>query len=147
MLNKVVPNDILIPEICKIIQGGTDVLFKPKGMSMLPFIIGGKDSVMLSKIDIIKPGDIVLAKVSENKFVLHRVEKIVGDVVVLMGDGNLVERERCSYSDLLAIAVKIIKGKREIDCRSKKHQARARMWKNLLPIRKYLLVFIKRIIL
>lgn len=147
MLNKVVPNDELIQEICKIIHDGTDVVFRTKGMSMLPFIIGGKDSVLLHKVDVIAIGDIVLAKVGGNRFVLHRVESVIGDTIILMGDGNIKGRERCKESDILAVAVKIIKGQREIDCRSSKHLFRARIWRRLLPVRRYLLAFYKRIIL
>ena len=147
MLNKVMPNQELISEIGKIIQDGTDVIFKPKGMSMLPFIIGGKDRVLLRKVDVITPGDIVLAEVSGNKFVLHRVESITGDTIVLMGDGNVRGREKCKEKDILAVAVKIIKDKREIDCRSARHQYQARLWRSLLPTRRYLLAIFKRIIL
>ena len=146
MQTKTVPNAELIPAIGKLVEEGQEVIFKPKGMSMLPFIRGGRDSVLLRKADELKVGDIALAEISEGRYVLHRIEKIEGETIVLMGDGNLVGRERCRREDVMAIAVKIIKGSREIDCQSQRHLRNAEIWKRLLPVRRYLLAIYRRII-
>ena len=146
MQTKIVPNAELIPAIATFIEEGQEVVFKPKGVSMLPFIHGGKDSVLLRKADELKIGDIALAEISEGRYVIHRVEKIEGETVILMGDGNLVGRERCRRKDVIAIAEKIIKSNREIDCQSQKHLRNAEIWKRLLPIRKYLLAIYRRLI-
>ena len=146
MQTKTVPNAELIPAIGKLVEEGQEVIFKPKGMSMLPFIRGGRDSVLLRKADELKVGDIALAEISEGRYVLHRIEKIEGETIVLMGDGNLVGRERCRREDVMAIAVKIIKGRREIDCQSQRHLRNAEIWKRLLPVRRYLLAIYRRII-
>ena len=146
MQTKTVPNAELIPAIGKLVEEGQEVIFKPKGMSMLPFIRGGRDSVLLRKADELKVGDIALAEISEGRYVLHRIEMIEGETIVLMGDGNLVGRERCRREDVMAIAVKIIKGSREIDCQSPGHLRNAEIWKRLLPVRRYLLAIYRRII-
>jgi hypothetical protein len=146
MQTKTVPNAELIHEIGKLIEEGQEVIFKPKGVSMLPFIRGGRDSVLLRKADELKVGDIALAEISEGRYVLHRIEKIEGEVVVLMGDGNLVGREKCRRKDVMAIAVKIIKDRREIDCQSQGHLRNAEIWRRLLPVRRYLLAIYRRII-
>lgn len=147
MKTRIIPNAELVSEIGRLIDEGEEVVFKPKGVSMLPFIRGGKDSVLLRKADELKTGDIALAKVSDGRYVLHRVEKIDGEEIVLMGDGNLVGRERCRRGDVMAIAVKIIKDKKEIDTRSPSHMRKAGIWKMLLPLRRYLLAIYRRIIL
>ena len=146
MQTKTVPNAELIPAIGKLIEEGQEVIFKPKGMSMLPFIRGGRDSVLLRKADELKVGDIALAEISEERYVLHRIEMIEGETIVLMGDGNLVGREKCRREDVMAIAVKIIKGSREIDCQSPGHLRNAEIWRRLLPVRRYLLAIYRRII-
>ncbi len=147
MQTRIIPNAELITAIARLIEEGQEVIFRPKGVSMLPFIRGGKDSVLLRKADEVKAGDIALAEVSDGRYVLHRVERIEGEVIVLMGDGNLVGRERCRRKDVIAIAVKIIKSNREIDCQSQRHLRNAEIWKRLLPVRRYLLAFYRRIIL
>ena len=65
MQTKTVPNAELIHEIGKLIEEGQEVIFKPKGVSMLPFIRGGRDSVLLRKADELKVGDIALAEISQ----------------------------------------------------------------------------------
>ena len=146
MQTKTVPNTALIHAIGKLIEEGKEVIFKQKGMSMIPFIRGGRDSVLLRKADELKVGDIALAEISEGRYVLHRIEKIEGETIVLMGDGNLVGRERCRREDVMAIAVKIIKDRREIDCQSQGHLRNAEIWRRLLPVRRYLLAIYRRII-
>ena len=55
-------NDILIPELARLIAEGKEVRFTPSGVSMRPFIEGDKDSVILSSVSVPKRGDILLAK-------------------------------------------------------------------------------------
>ena len=110
---------------------------------MLPFISGERDSVVLAKTDNIKLYDIVLAIVNENQYVLHRVIKIMGNKLILMGDGNLKSCEICTIENVIAIAVEVIGDNRKYSCRDNKYIRRAKIWKALLPIRKYLLAIYK----
>lgn len=146
MQKKVVANDIIVPEIARMVAEGTKVTFTPKGISMHPFIRGGRDSVVLGQMHDLRIGDIALARIGVN-YVLHRVICIDADVVTLMGDGNIVGTEKCSRTDILAVALTILKDGREIDCRSKSHLNRAKLWKTMLPVRKYLLAIYRRIII
>ena len=146
MQKKVVANDIIVPEIARLVAEGTKVAFTPKGVSMLPFIRGGHDSVVLVKADDLRIGDIALARIGAN-YVLHRIIGIDEDVVTLMGDGNIAGTEKCYRADILAVAETIRKDGREIDCRSKGHLRKAEIWKRMLPVRRYLLAIYRRIIL
>ena len=145
MQKKVVANDIIVPEIARLVAEGTKVAFTPKGVSMLPFILGGRDSVVLMKAEDPRIGDIALARIGSS-YVLHRIIGIEADVVTLMGDGNVAGTEKCSRADILAVAETIMKDGREIDCRSKNHLRRAEIWRKMLPVRRYLLAIYRRII-
>ena len=101
MQKKVVANDIIVPEIARLVAEGTKVAFTPKGVSMLPFILGGRDSVVLMKAEDPRIGDIALARIGTS-YVLHRIIGIEADVVTLMGDGNVAGTEKCSRADILA---------------------------------------------
>ncbi len=46
----VVANDILIPEIAQMLAEGREVRFTPNGISMRPWIEGGRDSVVLRRL-------------------------------------------------------------------------------------------------
>ena len=148
-MNKVeVPNDILLGEVKSILQEGKDVVIPTKGSSMLPFIRGVRDSVKLRKLDTLEVGDIVLAELRKGVFVLHRVEALDGDAVTLMGDGNRGGVEHCRRVDIAGTAMTILKdGVKEVDCRSRKALRRARAWRRLLPFRRIILGFYRRIFL
>lgn len=145
------PNAILIPNIEKMLAEGHKVVMKVKGCSMLPFIRGDRDSVLLAppQTAMIKPGAIALARIVTDQYVLHRIIHIdsTKQVVTLMGDGNLKGVERCSINDVLGIAVKVIHpNEKGYDLGSKNELRYARVWAKLLPIRRYLLAIYKRII-
>lgn len=143
MKRVIIQNAIIFSEVAKLVSNGESVTIKTKGNSMLPFISGERDSVVLAKTDNIKLYDIVLAVVNENQYVLHRVIKIMGNKLILMGDGNLKGCEICTIENVIATAVKVIGDNRKYSCRDNKYIRRAKIWKALLPIRKYLLAIYK----
>ncbi len=140
----VVQNNELFDDLATMISSGESVVLRTKGQSMRPFIIGGEDSVELTKIDDeIEIGDILLAKIDNpSRYVIHRVVKIEDERVTLMGDGNLVGIEECSKESVVARVTSIIKPNRIIDPNSKYQQCYAKIWQKLTPIRGYLLVFL-----
>ena len=144
----IVPNAILLGEVTSLLNEGKDVILMTKGNSMLPFIRGERDSVNLRKLESLAVGDIVLAQVREDVYVLHRVFSVDGSIVTLMGDGNLKGKERCRRSDISGTVMEILKdGGKVVDCRGRKALALARIWRLLLPFRRYILAVYRRIIL
>lgn len=144
----VVPNAILLGEVKALLAEGKDVVIPTKGNSMLPFIRGGVDSVKLRKLGSIAIGDIVLAEIREGTYVLHRVFALDGDMVTLMGDGNRRGTERCTAADIAGTALTILKHNgKEVDCRSPRALRQARIWRGLLPLRRILLGFYRRLFL
>ena len=81
---------VIIEEAIRLVDEGVSVTLPVNGQSMLPFIIGGKESVILQKPVEPKVGDVVLAWVEGCRFVVHRIISIKGNDVVLMGDGNII---------------------------------------------------------
>ena len=146
---KTARTELLMNEALMLIEEGKRVIVRVKGSSMLPFLRGDKDSVELEKASEIKCGDIVLAYVEECRFVLHRIIRIDGERVVLMGDGNLKGCEYCRIEDIKAKAVNLIKpakgGYKKISCTDRTHMRKADLWKKLLPVRRYILAIYKRI--
>lgn len=125
-----------------LLDEGRDVTMTPKGNSMLPFIKGGKDSVKLTVPKApLEVGDIVLAKVGE-RFIMHRVFAVDGDALTLMGDGNIAGKEHCSTSDVMGLVTEIHKkGDRVVI------PGKARLWRFLRPVRRYILAVYKRVFL
>lgn len=131
-----IANDILIPEIERLLKDGKEVRFTPSGVSMRPFIEGDRDSVILTSLSRNhRIGDILLVRLESNSpmsnvqcpmsptFVLHRLVKIEGDTLVLQGDGNLCGEERCGASDIIGIVKRI-----ESPSGRRKPLTRGRLW-------------------
>ena len=117
----------------QLLAEGIQVQLTPVGSSMLPFIRGEVDSVVLRKPESLRVGDIALAPY-QGRYVLHRVIRIDGDMVVMMGDGIVKGTEMVGKSAVLAIVTEIVKA----NGRHRK-PTRGRLWRLLLPVRRYLL--------
>ena len=139
-------NDV-IEEAVRLVQEGVTVTFPVTGQSMLPFIIGGKESVILhSPGGIVDVGDVVLAWVDGNRYVVHRIIKLDYDRVTLMGDGNVAVTEHCRLNDIKARVTHVV------DAKDKTHylynrwrMLGAKVWYWLRPIRRYLLAIYRRL--
>ncbi len=146
MVKKVVANHIIFEAVVEAIERGERATIPTKGNSMLPFIIGERDSVTLDGVETPEVGDILLAKTSDKHYVLHRVIAISDDLITLMGDGNIKGVEHVRSSDIIARATTIHHKGKQIDCNSSKQRRRARIWHTLLPIRRYILAIYTRAI-
>ena len=133
------PNDILLARAEEFLKEGREVILKAKGNSMLPFIRDGRDSVALHRCEDPQVGDIVLVKLPD-RYVMHRIIAHEGDSYTMMGDGNLRGTETFRKEDVLGKVTRIIRdGSREVI------PGNARLWHSLLPIRRWLLAFYRRI--
>ena len=134
-----IPNEILIPEVGRLLAEGREVEMRPKGNSMLPFIRQEKDNVVLKKKDNVEKGDIVLVDLG-GRYVLHRIIAEDGERLTLMGDGNIRGTESCAKDNVLGTVVKIVRpGGKSVT------PSKGKLWKALLPVRRYLLAFYRRV--
>jgi hypothetical protein len=137
-----VANDILIPELARLLKEEKEVRFTPSGNSMRPFIEGEKDSVVLAPLNRSpRKGDILLAQVhiaDKIAYVLHRVLRVEENeqqtLFVLQGDGNLQGEERCTRAEIIGIVKRI-----EYPSGRRKMHTSACLWQRLILIRRYLL--------
>lgn len=139
------PNHILIPEVERLVNEGICVTMRVKGNSMLPFIRGGRDSVELQKAKLLRPKSIVLARLADGSYVVHRIIKLTGDDVELMGDGNLRGREHCKQTDVVAEVTQILRKGKTVSCSCRSERVKAGIWIKLLSVRRYLLAIYKRL--
>ena len=54
-------DEVILQEAIRLVEDGVNVTLPVKGYSMLPFIIGSRESVILDKPVAPKVGDVVLA--------------------------------------------------------------------------------------
>lgn len=137
----------MLGEVERMLRAGQGVTLRAKGNSMLPFIRGDRDSVELQPADEVSDGDVVLACLSGAAYVLHRVIAIDGDNVTLMGDGNVSGTELCLKKDVSGVVTRIICDGKIVDCHSRGYRVKVRIWRWLLPLRRYMLYLYCHIIL
>ena len=125
---------------------GVGVTLPVDGQSMLPFIIGGKESVILHAPGLTAVGDVVVARVDGNRYVVHRIINIDGDRVTLMGDGNVRGTEHCLLKDVKARVTHVVSAdNKKRDLYSRWRVRAAKLWYWLRPIRRYLLAIYRRL--
>lgn len=145
---KVMKNAQLLSAVRGLIAEGHTVTFKVKGQSMTPFLIDGRDSVVLApfaRTDL-KVGTIVLVCLPpEGQYILHRIIKVQGERFMMMGDGNCRGVECFSYADVVGVAVRVVRRGRVIACSNVWWTFFSRCWRRLRFLRRLLLAFYKRI--
>lgn len=143
-----IDNNQLIGEVKKLLKTFPSVVLPVKGTSMLPFIIGSKESVELVRWEKdFQIGDIVLA-LTKDYYVIHRIIKIDGDDYTLMGDGNIIGTESCKRSDIVAKAEYVVDkhGNKHYLYTPRRCQA-SKLWNKLKPVRRWILAIYRRTIL
>lgn len=109
-------NNLFFIEVARMLSQGRSVTLQTKGKSMYPFITGGRDIVELRKTDTLSVGDIVLAHIPEKGYVLHRIYRMQGERLTLMGDGNLHAREQCEKTEVSGKVIRILRNGRYVEC-------------------------------
>ena len=111
---------------------------------MRPFLEHLRDRVQLAPWTALAVGDAVLAEIAPGHFVLHRIIKIEGEQLTLMGDGNIRGTEQCTVNDVCGLVLQYIRPNGHIlqadDPRLKRQ---IKLWRRLLPIRRLLLFIYK----
>ena len=91
MMDSAKKSDVFImAEAIRLVGEGVSVSFPVNGCSMLPFIVGGRDSVILEKPENLRVGDVVLAHAipdnvallenAEKRYVIHRIVNTASDL-------------------------------------------------------------------
>ena len=144
MEKMIVDNDTFFADVLQMLDQGKRVTIPVKGLSMLPFIRGGKDLVVLEKAGgNLQRDDIVLFHVGPReggRYVMHRILTMDGDVVDIQGDGVPKTHELVRRNQVIAKAVEILRGgKRRVDPYSPGQRRLVHFWQWLRPVRRYIL--------
>lgn len=140
--------DITKRNIESIIGDGETFILSVTGRSMLPLLGRGDSKIILRRVskdeDIY--GRIAMFRASNGHIIIHRVIRIEGDVVVLKGDGNIVQEERCSRSEIIAVVEQVLYSNGDIvECSSWQWRVKEQIWLSTpLFIRRYVLTLMHR---
>lgn len=138
------PNPLYVKSMQTLIDEGRTIEFPVRGWSMRIFVEHERDKAVLTACNPaeLKRGDVVLAEVNHDTYVLHRIIGVDGEHLTLMGDGNLKGTENCTRADVIAIVTAWRrKGCEQLDYVStRKWRLYSKVWVALCPIRRFLLL-------
>ena len=124
-------------DIEELIRQGNMVQIKPRGYSMYPLLIPGRDEVLIEQMDPTdgKRGDVLLYRRDSGILVLHRVYRHTKEGYFMVGD-NQAEIEGPLREDQIKgkMIALIRKGKR-IPVNHPVYVAISRMWLRMRPFR------------
>ena len=137
----------MMQEISRLISEGKTISISAKGYSMNPFIVHMKDQITLGSWtdDQIKKGAVVLVKDVRGCYIIHRIIKREGNVLTLMGDGNIGIIETAYVEDIIALMHAVIKKGRTYSVNSLSWRLYSWFWKLLTPVRHYPLAVWRRL--
>ncbi len=97
--------DDAMPLIRERLSAGREVTFSPRGVSMLPLLREGRDTVTLaSPPEKLKKYDIPLYQRKNGQYVLHRVVR-VGETYTCVGDNQFSLEKGISHEQVIAVCV------------------------------------------
>ncbi len=139
----ILPNKELLREVELQLSQGQPVRIHPRGHSMFPFIREDSDEIILSPIDSPRVGQIVMAHLKNERYVVHRIIAKEGSNLVLMGDGNVSGTEECTEKEIIGKVDTVIRNGRRLSPESRWEQQKSRFWLILRPLRKYVLYVVR----
>lgn len=124
------PDDIVKVQLAQLwpimeeqINAGGEVKFSPKGVSMLPLIRQGIDSVVLIKApDRLKKYDLPLYRRPDGHFVLHRVVEVKKNSYTMCGDNQLLREKGVKPDWILAIVKGFYRGDTYVSVENSEYQ-------------------------
>jgi len=110
----------------------------PAGRSMVPFLCGGRDEAVLSVPDnsyTYKKNDVVLYRIENGKFVLHRICRVNKKGLYTLGDGNIGIEGPLKREEILALVDYIIRKGKKIRKNDRMYIILVSIWRFIRPFR------------
>lgn len=125
----------LVPIIKEQVAIGKSVRISPKGISMLPMIREGKDTVTLSPPPKkLKKYDLPLYQRDDGKYILHRIVDTQNGYTCI-GDNQFVYEKGICDEQIIAVVSSFSRGKREHSVNELSYKTYCRIWHHSRPLR------------
>lgn len=137
MNEKEVRLEQLMPLIEETLAAGNSVTFSPRGISMLPMLRQGVDSVVLSPLpQKLKKYDLPLYRRDNGKFVLHRVVG-VGETYTCVGDNQFDYELGLRHDQMIAVVSAFYRGEKLHGVDELGYRIYCRFWHSTRPLRRF----------
>ena len=127
----------LMPLIRECMAKGQSVRFYPHGVSMLPMLRPGKDSVLLSPAPkVLKKYDLVLFQRRNGTYALHRIAR-AGQTYALVGDNQTRLEWGIRREQVIAIVSAYYRGEKKHAVSQRGYRLYCRIWPAVRRLRRY----------
>ena len=135
----VIEKAAMMEEIRSMVSEGMSVTITVKGNSMNPFIVDRRDQITLGPFEEseLRRGCVALVRDVRGEYLVHRIIGREGDMVILLGDGNLRVTEKALVSEVIAVVRSIERKGRSISTESFLWMAYSWAWMALKPVRRW----------
>ena len=129
----------LMPLIRTQLASGKSVRFSPRGISMLPMLRQGIDSVVLSPVpERLKKYDLPLYQRSTGEYVLHRVVK-AGESYTCIGDNQFAYESGLQHSQMIALVTAFYRRKKRWEVTQALYRCYCVLWHRTRSMRHFCL--------
>lgn len=137
----------MMDAVRKLIDSGKTVTISLKGNSMNPFIVHLRDSMTLRKATDadVRKGTVALVLTDDGHYVLHRIYAVDGDVITMLGDGNVKMTEKCTRANIIGVMQSLDRKGHTVTPESREWKLYSRLWNFLTPVRRYPLALWRRL--
>ena len=126
-----------MPLIQESLSAGQTVQISPRGVSMLPMLRQGIDSVVLSPIsDDLKKYDLPLYRRENGKYVLHRIVD-AGCTYTCMGDNQFTPEPGLCRDQMIAVVTAFYRGEKKHSVSEPGYWLYCRIWHYSRPLRRF----------
>lgn len=127
----------LMPLFREQLAAGHNVRFSPRGVSMLPMLRQGIDSVVLSPLpEKLKKYDLPLYQRDDGKYVLHRVVA-AGNTYTCVGDNQFELEPGLRHDQMIALVTEFSRGEKVWSVKFLRYQIYCRFWHYSRPVRHF----------
>ena len=129
----------LMPLFRERLAAGQKIQFSPRGVSMLPMLRQGFDSVILSPVpEKLKKYDLPLYQRDDGKYILHRIVE-AGETYTCIGDNQYACEPGLRHDQMIAVVTAFTRGKREISVTDPLYRIYCILWHHSRSGRYFLL--------
>lgn len=133
---RIVSPEVLMEPLLSLMEETEAVPLVVSGSSMTPFLVHGRDTVLLSKIRRpLKKGDVILYRRISGAYVLHRICRVEGDRYTLVGDAQTVLEPGIRREQILALVTAVERKGRLLRPGDLCWEFFERIWIRLIPLR------------
>ena len=137
---RVAEPEVLMEPLLALMEETGTVPLVISGYSMTPFLVHGRDTVYLSKVDRpLKKGDMILYRRDSGAYILHRILKAENGSYTLVGDAQTWLEPRIREDQVLALVTAVRRKGKLLKPGSFWWNFFEKIWLRMIPLRPFVL--------